>query len=137
MTPAKPLPKPTAETLPFWQAAAQGKLVFQHCSACNRAQFPQANNCPACGNSSLTWQESAASRSIHSHTTVQRAPTAAFKEDVPYVIALIDLDEGFRMMMNWRGDDPATARIGDRVRVVFEANASPWPLPQAVPVQIG
>ena len=137
MTPAKPLPKPTAETLPFWQAAAQGKLVFQHCSACNRAQFPPANHCPACGNRSLTWQESAASGSIHSHTTVQRAPTAAFKEDVPYVIALIDLDEGFRMMMNWRGEDPATARIGDRVRVVFEANASPWPLPQAVPVQIG
>lgn len=64
---------------------------------------------------------------------MHRAPTAAFKEDLPYVIALIDLDEGFRMMMNWRGDDPATARIGDRVRVVFEANASPWPLPQAIP----
>lgn len=137
MTPAKPLPRPTAETLPFWQAAAQGKLVYQRCSACKRAQFPPANHCPACGNRTLTWQESAASGSIHSHTTVQRAPTAAFKEDVPYVIALIDLDEGFRMMMNWRGDDPATARIGDRVRVVFEANASPWPLPQAVPVQAG
>jgi len=137
MTPAKPLPRPTAETLPFWQAAAQGKLVYQRCSACKRAQFPPANHCPTCGKRTLTWQESAASGSIHSHTTVQRAPTAAFKEDVPYVIALIDLDEGFRMMMNWRGDDPAAARIGDRVRVVFETNASPWPLPQAVPVQAG
>ena len=132
MTPAKPLPKPTAETLPFWQAAAQGKLLFQRCTACSRAQFPPANHCPACGNRTLQWQESAANGSIHSHTTVHRAPTAAFKDDVPYVIALIDLDEGFRMMMNWRGDDPARARIGDRVRVVFEANASPWPLPQAL-----
>ena len=135
MTPAKPLPKPTAETLPFWQAAAQGKLFFQRCTACARAQFPPANHCPACGNRALRWQESTANGSIHSHTTVHRAPTAAFKEDLPYVIALIDLDEGFRMMMNWRGDDPATARIGDRVRVVFEANASPWPLPQAIPGQ--
>jgi uncharacterized OB-fold protein len=133
MKPAKPLPKPTAETLPFWQAAAQGKLFFQRCSACARAQFPPARHCPACGNRALQWQESAANGSIHSHTTVHRAPTAAFKEDVPYVIALIDLDEGFRMMMNWRGSDPASARIGDRVRVVFEANASPWPLPQAIP----
>jgi uncharacterized OB-fold protein len=135
MTPAKPLPKPTAETLPFWQAAAQGKLFFQRCTVCARAQFPPARHCPACGNRALQWQESAANGCIHSHTTVHRAPTAAFKDDVPYVIALIDLDEGFRMMMNWRGNDPTTARIGDRVRVVFEANASPWPLPQAIPDQ--
>jgi uncharacterized OB-fold protein len=134
MTPAKPLPKPTAETLPFWEAAAQGKLFYQRCTGCARAQFPPARHCPACGSCALQWRQSAAHGSIHSHTTVHRAPTAAFKEDVPYVIALIDLDEGFRMMMNWRGSDPGSAGIGDRVRVVFETNTSPWPLPQAVPV---
>jgi len=128
-----PVPlKPTAETLPFWQACANGRLVYQRCDACGRAQFPPRSRCASCHADRLGWRESARIGTVHTHTTVLRAPTAAFKREVPYVIALVDLDEGFRMMMNVRGADPEAARIGGRVRVDFEPNDGPYPLPQAV-----
>jgi uncharacterized OB-fold protein len=72
----KPSPKPTAETLPFWQACAEGRLVYQRCPACGRAQFPPRGHCAACHAQALTWRESARVGTIHTHTTVQRAPTA-------------------------------------------------------------
>lgn len=128
----KPLPKPTAETLPFWQACAQGRLVYQRCDACGRAQFPPRGHCASCHAAPLAWRESARVGTVHSHTTVQRAPTAAFKADVPYAIALVDLDEGFRMMTNVRGAPPDAVRIGARVRIVFEDTGGEWPLPQAL-----
>lgn len=127
----KPLPRPTAETLPFWQACAEGRLVYQRCAACARAQFPPRTRCAACLADALHWRESARVGTVHSHTTVMRAPTEAFRGAVPYVIALVDLDEGFRMMMNLRGCEPDAVRIGSRVRVNFEPSGGPWPLPQA------
>ena len=131
MTMDKPAPKPTAESLAFWQGCAEGRLVYQRCTACGRAQFPPRSRCASCLEDALQWRESSRVGTVHTHTTVHRAPTAAFKDDLPYVIALVDLDEGFRMMMNVRGADAAQARIGSRVRVDFEPGAGPWPLPQA------
>ncbi len=68
---------------------------------------------------------------IHSFTVVQRPANRAFDGDVPFVIALVDLDEGFRMMMNVIGEDRLSAAIGRRVRVVFEPCSAEQKLPQA------
>ena len=126
----KPQPRPTAETLPFWQACAEGRLVFQRCRACGHAQFPPRLRCIRCDSPDPEWRESARVGTIHTFTVVERAPTAAFKSDVPYAIALVDLDEGVRMMMNMRGNLDGLA-IGRRVRVILEPSSGPWPLPQA------
>lgn len=128
---AKPQPRPTAETLPFWQACAQGRLIFQRCADCGRAQFPPRNRCSNCHADALAWHESSRLGAVHTFTVVHRAPTPAFKSMLPYVIALIDLDEGVRMMTNLRAAQPDKLAIGDRVRVVFEPAAGDWPLPQA------
>ena len=69
---------------------------------------------------------------MHAVTVVHRAPSAAFKADVPYAIALVDLDEGFRMLANVVGTAPETVRIGDRVRLVFEPRGE-VALPQFTP----
>ncbi len=127
----KATPTPTAETLPFWTAASEGRLVYQHCIACKKAQFPPRNRCARCGDTEIVWRESHGIGTIHSFTVTERAATPAFKEDVPYVIALVDLDEGFRMMVNVRGDERQLAAIGARVRIVFEAGEGSWPLPVA------
>lgn len=127
----KPLPSPTAETLPFWQACAEGRLVFQHCATCGHAQFPPRSRCLGCDAPGPGWRESARLGTVHTFTVVERAPSAAFRGDLPYAIALVDLDEGVRMMMNVRGTLDGLA-IGRRVRVVLEPNDGPWPLPQAV-----
>lgn len=131
--PAKPRPHPNADSLPFWEGCARGELRYQHCTSCDRAQFPPRAFCARCQGPSLEWRQSARQGSIHTFTVVQRAPSAAFKGDVPYVIVLVDLDEGFRLMMNLRGAGAEAAKIGQRVRVVFEHAAGDYPLPQAEP----
>jgi uncharacterized OB-fold protein len=60
---------------------------------------------------------------VHAVTVVHRAPSAAFRDAVPYALVLVDLDEGFRMLADVVGADPAAVAIGDRVRVVFQDRA--------------
>lgn len=67
---------------------------------------------------------------IHSLTHVHRAPSPAFIEDVPYTLALVDLDEGFRLMACVRGERHEEAKIGDRVHIIFEILSAEATLPQ-------
>jgi uncharacterized protein len=128
----KPLPKANAETRPFWEACARGELLYQYCTACRRAQFYPRSHCSTCHGGGLEWRQSSGKGVVYTCTTVQRAPTPAFKALVPYVIALVDLEEGFRMMLNVLDCDPAQVAIGARVRVVFREEGG-VALPQAVP----
>lgn len=114
-----PLPRPNADTQPFWDAAAQGRLVYQFCPSCRKAQFYPRSICLACQGGTLEWCESRGEGTIATFTEVMRAPTAAFKAMAPYVIALVDLDEGFRMMVNIVEGDRAKIAIGARTRTVF------------------
>lgn len=131
-TPAKPVPRPNADTRPFWDACNDGRLTFQKCRSCGHAQFYPRSACTACESADLEWRDAAPHGTIHSFTVVHRAPSPAFRADVPYVLALVDLADGFRMMMNVVGCDPATVAIGQPVRIVFEDRAG-QKLPQATP----
>jgi uncharacterized OB-fold protein len=126
------VPVPNAETRPFWEGCARGELLYQFCAACARPQFYPRMHCAGCQGRRLEWRRSAGKGTVYSHTTVRRAPTPAFKAMLPYVIALVDLDEGFRMMMNVLDCDPSQIVIGSRVRVVFRESEGAV-LPQAVP----
>jgi uncharacterized OB-fold protein len=66
------------------------------------------------------WRKSSGRGVVYSFTVVHRAPTPFFRDKVPYVVALIDLQEGVRMMSNIVGCDPAEVKIGDHVEVIFE-----------------
>lgn len=114
-----PLPRPNADTLPYWDAARAGKLVYQYCSDCRKAQFYPRSFCASCHGRNVEWRESAGMGEIATFTIVERAPTAAFKNMVPYAIALVDLDERFRMMVNIVEGDLRDIRIGARTRTVF------------------
>lgn len=117
---AKPVPPSNADTAEFWRGCNAERLLFQRCEACGHVQFPPRSLCVKCHGRKIAWQESARRGRIHSFTVVHRPPTAAFKDDVPYVLALVDLDEGFRIMCNLLGSPPATAAIGLAVRITFE-----------------
>ena len=127
----RPLPKPTAETQPFWEGCARGELRYQYCTHCNRGQFPPSSRCRSCHEDALEWRQSDKRGTIHSVTTVFRAPNAAFKKAVPYNIALIDLTEGFRLMTNIKNAGATEAVIGAPVRIVFEDVGGDIALPQA------
>ncbi|WP_454695877.1 Zn-ribbon domain-containing OB-fold protein [Achromobacter aegrifaciens] len=116
----KPSIRPTAETRPFWDGCRGGKLRYQTCADCGAVQRIPRSVCTHCHGLRLDWNESAGLGTVLSHTTVHRAPTPAFKTETPYVIALVDLDEGFRLMVNTRGGANPPLAIGQRVRIGFE-----------------
>lgn len=113
----------------FWTAAAEQSLVLQRCCECEHVQFPPRLLCSKCWSASLEDSKSSGLGTIESVTTVRRAPVAAFREKVPYVVAAVRLDEGPRMITNLVSDGALDANIGDKVSVTF-TNDERGALPQ-------
>ena len=86
--------------------------------------------CPSCWSTELEWVQASGLGVVHSFTVIRRAPMKEFDRLVPYVIALIELDEGPRMMTNILGEDALDTRIGDRVKVCFEQRGPDAKVPQ-------
>ena len=130
----KPLPIPNADTAPFWEGCAQGELRIQRCRACGAAQFPPRAVCAACHASGPIWERASGRGRIASHTRVHRPPSPAFKADAPYVVGLVALAEGPRLMVTLRGAIAEAPSIGAAVRIGFDAPAGPHgiALPHAV-----
>jgi hypothetical protein len=116
----KPIPTPNADTQPFWDACNEDRLIVQTCRACGHSQFYPRALCVKCEGRDLDWRDAKLKGTVHTFTVVHRAPSPAFKEDAPYVLALIDLDDGFRMMMNIVDTPHDAITIGMPVRIVFE-----------------
>lgn len=120
----RPLPLPDADSRPYWEAADQGLFMFQRCRACSRPQFYARALCRHCHATDLAWEQASGDGSIASFTRVSRAPSQAFAQGGPYVIALVDLDEGVRFLCNVIDSPHEEVRIGARVQVVFEARVA-------------
>lgn len=120
-----PAPVMSVEGRPFWEAAREGRLVVKACTACGRTHYPPRLACPHCWSDKLEWRDSPGLGTVHTFTIMRRAPTPAFASQVPYVVALVDLDPGsaggVRMMANIIGPDATDVAIGDRVAVCFES----------------
>jgi len=114
-------PIPDAESEPFWTAVNEGKLLVQECSVCGQRQLYGRSLCTNCHSAALTWIESSGLGTIYSRTIIRQYPNRSFKHLIPFVVALVDLDDGPRMMSNVVGTPAEDVKIGDRVRVVFEA----------------
>ena len=95
----KPLPKPTPSSRPFWEAARNHELKLQKCGACNQFIYYPRDRCPHCFSDQLSWQQVSGRGKLYSYTTVYRASTRSFA-DAPYVLAIVELDEGPRMTTN-------------------------------------
>ena len=115
-----PLPPITPETKPYWDAARAGTLMLQRCTSCQLPRFYPRTLCPSCWSDRVEWIEASGRGRVHSFTIIRRPPAPAFTARLPYVVALIDLDEGPRMMANVVGDDALEVAIDDAVTVTFE-----------------
>jgi hypothetical protein len=129
---SKPVPISTTDTAAYWAGCNRDELLYQRCNACGHVQFYPRRACTECQSGELALLPSARKGTIHTFTVVQRPANRAFDGDVPFVIALVDLDEGFRMMMNVIGDDRLASAIGRRICVVFEPCSESQKLPQAM-----
>lgn len=87
--------------------------------------------CTKCHTSDIKWKKSELKGTVHSFSLVHRAPTKAFVTDAPYVVGLIDLDEGFRIMTNIEPDANREIEIGVAVQIFFEKRDDDIVLPQA------
>jgi uncharacterized OB-fold protein len=105
----------------FWRATSDGELRLQRCERCHTFRFPPKVLCPACLEESAEWVGVDGSATVVSHTVVHHPATAAFAARVPYVIAVVQLSEGPRVLTNLVNCDPARIYPGMPVRVGFEA----------------
>jgi uncharacterized OB-fold protein len=116
-----PLPVPTPETRPFWEAAHRHELTLPRCRACGAYVFYPRAACPHCLSADLEWCRLSGRGTLHTFTVVHRG-LKNFPLAAPYVIAIVELAEGPRLMTNLIGiePDPARLRVGMPVEVVFE-----------------
>jgi len=131
-----PIPVPTPETRPFWEAARRHELVLQHCAACKEYVFYPRALCPRCLGDGLEWRRLSGRGTLHTFTVVYRG-ARGFPLGPPYVIAIVELAEGARLMTNLVGidADPARIRIGMPVEVVFEDVSADIALPRFRPAE--
>ena len=114
----RPAPRPTEDSAVYWDAVARHELVAQRCGVCARLRHPPRPMCPHC--QSLDWQEQrlTGSGTLYSYVVLHHPRSAAF--EYPLLVALVDLDEGVRIVTNLVGVDPGDVRIGMSVNVEFE-----------------
>ena len=111
-------PAPDAVSAPFWEAAARGELLIQECPSCGHRQFYPRALCTACG-ADAEWLTRSGRGTVHTFTVIRQNRAKPFKDELPYVVAMIELDEGARMMGNVTGCDPDDVHIGMPVEVYF------------------
>ena len=117
------MPPPLADTttLPWWEAAAEHRLVVQRCTNCGQTRHPPAPCCAECGSFDSDWQEVSGRGEVYTFTIVHR-PIAA-EQELPFLVAVIALEGsgGLRMISNLVDVKPEDVSIGMPVEVCFEA----------------
>jgi len=128
-----PPPLANATTLPFWQAAAQHRLVVQRCTSCEHTRLPPAPICPECRSADSDWKEISGRGEVYTYTIVHRAIAAG--QPLPTIIAVIALDDagGVRMISNLVGVDPGGVAIGMPVELVWEDMSADLSIPRFRP----
>lgn len=107
------------DAAPWWSGTAQGELRYQRCDDCDSVIFYPRSLCPKCFSASLSWFVATGGATIYAVTVIHRAPASGLSAEVPYVVALVDVDEGFRMLTRIVDVAPSQVRIGQRVELVF------------------
>ena len=120
MTYEKPLPVIDGESQPFWQAAREHRLAVMRCRDCGKHFFYPRELCPFCHRAAVEWVRASGRGKIYTFTIARRPAGPAFKADVPYVIALVELEEGPRLMTNIVTKEVDRIRIGQSVKAVFD-----------------
>ena len=115
----KPSPQPSELSRPYWEAAAQGRLVLQCCTACGKVRHYPRELCDSCYGDVAHWKPARGRGTLHSWTVAHHAFHPAFAAELPYVLVTVDLEDGVRAMGRWRGDTALT--LGLVVQGRFEA----------------
>ncbi|MGI9285103.1 MAG: Zn-ribbon domain-containing OB-fold protein [Pseudomonadales bacterium] len=124
------LPTLSPVSAPFWEGCQIGELRLQKCSSCTHVQFYPRMICSQCLSDTLTWTVATGGGVIASYAVIRQSVSKAYATKVPYIVALIDLVEGPRMMSLIDEEEPGQVSIGDAVHVAFRQ----WPGDMILPV---
>jgi uncharacterized OB-fold protein len=116
----RPLPRIDEESRGYWEALARHELYVQECGRCRLRRFPPRAVCPGCLSSAITWIRASGRGSVESFTVTYQNQAPGFRERLPYVLAVVELEEGVRLMTNVVGCPPDAVRIGMPVEVEWE-----------------
>jgi uncharacterized OB-fold protein len=120
MTYEKPLPVLDPESTPFWEACHDHKLKIVRCLDCGTVRFPPTSFCPNCNSAKLEWIEASGKATVFSWIVVRHpVPKDVYALDVPYVVALVTLEEGVRMPTNIVGCAPEEVTAYMPLKVQF------------------
>ena len=132
---AMPQPLADAITLPFWQAAAEHRLVVQRCASCGRTRLPPAPVCSACRSADADWEQVSGRGEVYTYTIVHRGVAAG--QPLPTIIAVIALEDagGVRMLSNLVSATPEQVAIGLPVELVWEDMSAELAIPRFRPAR--
>jgi uncharacterized OB-fold protein len=119
---SKPLPRPISPELtrPFWEAATRHELVMPRCTICDHLFFYPRSECPRCLSSHLEWMQVSGRGRLHTYTVVYQPANAAFRDDTPYIYAVVQLDEGPRMVSNVVQCDLDAVKVDMPLEAIFD-----------------
>jgi enoyl-CoA hydratase/carnithine racemase/uncharacterized OB-fold protein len=130
----KPIPVVQPWSEAFWKSTKKHTLLIQKCGSCESLIFYPRKRCPDCWSTELGWQEASGRGKVYTFTVVRDMVETKFMPDLPYVLAMVELDESIRMMTRIVECDPAVVEIGMEVEVVFEDITERHALPLYRPV---
>jgi uncharacterized protein len=118
--PQRPLPAPTRESKPYWDAMKEGRFRLQHCASCGRVRHYPKPVCPHCFSMESEWRDAPLGGKVHSWTVCHHPFNFFFKQQAPYIVALVDMEVGVRVNAPLRGLAESDLEIGRRVTLGFE-----------------
>jgi uncharacterized OB-fold protein len=129
----------TPEARPYWEGARDGKLMLPWCQGCGRPFFYPRVMCPACGSRDLVWRQASGRGRLHSFAIAHQILNKAFTVKTPVVLAMVELEEGPRLLTNLVdvAADPGALRCEMPVEVVFERLTAEVALPMFRPATGG
>jgi uncharacterized OB-fold protein len=131
MTPPRIVPEETDLTAPYWSSAAQGRVALQRCQDCGQVWHPAAPSCPGGVGHRIEWFEASGRGTLYSFTVVAHSAHPAVSDALPYIVALIALEEGPLYVCNLLDADPANLRADMPVLLAAGPAAGGLTLPVA------
>lgn len=127
------VPGMTELTRPYWDAARENRLVVQECQSCRQVWHPPLHRCPYCHSADLGWRPVSGDGTVYTYTVVRHPTHFAFADKIPYVLAIVELAEGPRLVTALTAAEPHAVRVGQPVRAVFREIAVNVTLPYFEP----
>ncbi len=115
----KPYPVPTPISAPFWAALNEQKIELQRCRDCNQWIYYPRSRCSACLSANLEWHAVSGAGSLYTFTVTHQPTAPHFADEVPQMLAVVELDEGVRLTSTLTNVEPAQVQVGMRLQPVF------------------